>query len=399
MDEVNWKLLCEQNPEVFAASEWNIFSEEKRRKWHLPSQYCYLQAGGMNLRIGIIAAQKDYKEEDFLLAGVLFGSRIGNGVRTLIYFVAPDFNAVFFKAISQLGGSIIAKAVYWRKKLTPSLYLVRNYSTLSSKFTLEKFESGWNKWEKQINPVDRRNLLIIKQYFESLIQRRVRTVFKKKQILFCWGNLEIAEIKMRENRIELATKVRWTRNKDIVLKFQKTGWIDSAGKINEEFCQAVDGMIDLLENMEMTNGLEAKDKLALQLIYDKEAIKSQFGKWTACPWTFKEREVKLFDPYNLYFFQKNENEINIIIPVIEKPMFKIVCALIINAVLCCNHMGREENKPEVNIQWNGKIFLLCLSEYKEEIGLCSQWLKDMQDFPVIFLPDHWRDEGLRQLKE
>lgn len=63
-------------------------------------------------------------------------------------------------------------------------------------------------------------------------------------------------------------------------------------------------MIDLLENMEMTNGLEAKDKLALQLIYDKEAIKSQFGKWTACPWTFKEREVKLFDPYNLYFFQK-----------------------------------------------------------------------------------------------
>lgn len=400
MDDVNWKSLCEQNPDIFVISEWNVFSEEKRKKWHLPSQYSYLQAGDFNLRVGVIAVKEQFKEEDFLLAGVIFASKIGNGARTVIYFVAPEFDASFLKAISQIGGSIIAKAVYWRRRLTPSVFLVRNYNKVFDlKHRLYRQESDWETWEKMINPVDWNNLMIIKKYFNNLARRRVRIVMKKKQILFCWGNLEIAEVKAKGNKIEMATKLRWTRNRNIVLKFQKTGWIDIAGNINEEFCRAVNGIIDLFENMEMSGSLDTRERLANCLIYDRDAVKSLFGEYIECPWIVKERELKLFDVYNLYFYQKDNNEINIVMPIIEKPMHKIVCALLTNAILSFSGLNYESSNNNADFRWKGKIYMLSLPEYKEEIYLCSQWLKETKQFPVIFLPDNWREEGLKGLKE
>lgn len=398
--KVNWKELWDANPDIFIVSGWEECPEDKRKNWHLPSQFSYFSAGDMNLRVGIIAAQGVYKEEDFFLGGILWGSRLGNGARTVMYFVAPNFSPVFLRAVAELGGPLSAKTVYWREKLTPNLFLVpeNNYHNSSFKYNLGEKRPDWEIWERQLNPVAKHHLNIVKNYFESLGRRRVRVVFKKNRIAFCWGSIEIAEVKKKGNKFELNTKVKWTRNKIIASKFLKSGWVDISGQLNEEFCRTVNGILELLDNMEVNGSLDTKDLLALKLIYDKDFVPEFFGTYIDFPWLSKERSEKYIDVNQLYFFHK-DNEINIVYPILEKPLNKVVNCLLTFSALEFSSFAEEGLLTDPNVRWNKKIYLLSLPLYKEELRLCHSWLREPKKFPVLILPDDWKTEGLKELKE
>jgi hypothetical protein len=388
---VDWKEIWKANPEIFVETGWEECTEEKRRLWHLPSPFSYFYAGDLNLRVGIIATQGMYKEEDFLLGGILWGSRLGNGSRTVIYFVAQDFSPVFFGSIAKLGGTLVARAVYWREKLTPSLYPVqeRDYYKNIYKINLGESRPNWEYWERHLNPVAWNHLKIISGYFEGLTKRRVKPSFEKDRILYRWGNIEIAEIKKKGNKFELATKVKWTRNKSIVSKFLKSGWVDLSGTINEEFSRSIVGILDLLENMEINGSLDVRDQLAIKLLYDKEFVPECFGTPIEFPRLLKERS-DIPDIGQLYFF-KRDDQVSAVNVILDRAMPKMVSTLLLDTVL--TYIFQEEG-----LEWNQKIHLLVLPELMEELRLSQSWLKQPEKFPIVLLPEDWRTEGFKKYK-
>jgi len=380
-------------------SDWEQCPEEKRKSWHLSSLFNYFCSGDTNLRVGIIACPNEYKEEDFLFEGILWGSRIGNGARTVVYFVAQDFSPLFLNAIIKLGGTLSAKAVYWREKLTPCLYPVQEKEYSKNLYGIEpvQMRSEWSFWQKQLNPVAWNHLKVIKDFFESLAKRRVRTSFEKNKIVFCWGTIEIAEIKKKGNKFELTVKVKWTRNKNIAAKFHKAGWVDYSGKINEEFRRAIFGIIELLENMEASGCLESKDLLALKLITDKDIIPFFFGKHIEYPWLSRERNSPI-DFCSLYYFSDN-SQVHVIHPVLEKPMQKVVHTLLILSFLEYSDLYNRGLPDNSNIRWNRKVVLLSQSVFIKELRLCQSWLKNAEQCPIYLLPEDWQTEGLKNLNE
>ncbi|MGI6449444.1 MAG: hypothetical protein ACOX3R_03845 [Desulfitobacteriia bacterium] len=396
--KVNWKEIWDANPDIFVVSGWEECSEDKRKGWHLPSHFSYFSAGDMNLRVGIIACQGGYKEEEFLLEGIVWGSRLGNGAKTLIYFVAQDFSPIFLGAIAKLGGTLTAKAIYWREKLTPSLFPVqeKRYHKTSVALDPGELRAGWEWWERQLNPVATNHLKIIRAYFEGLARRKVRTVFEKNKIVFCWGRIEIAEIKKKGNKFELSTKVKWTRNKSITSKFLKTGWVDYSGILNEEFCRAVTGVLELLENMESNGSLDLKDLVVIKLIYDRDFITNCFGRYIEYPWLPKDRSDS-YDLSNFYFYASHDR-VSVLYPILDKPLVKLVRSLL--ALTYLEHIDLAQkglpNNPE--IKWDNKIYLLSQPVFRDELRLCQSWLKHPWLLPIILLPDDWRTEGFKILK-
>lgn len=390
-----WQNIWKANSEVFIVSEWDECPEDNRKAWHLPAQFNYFSSGDMNLRVGIIASDDCSREEEFLLGGIQWGNKLGNGARTVIYFVAPDFSPVFLRAIAELGRNITAKAVYWREKLNPSLYLVSNRDYHSAfQYDLGDAKPGWDEWARKFNPVARNHLSIIRSYFDGLAKRRVRAVFKKNSISYCWGNIEIAEIKRKGNKLELNTKVKWTRNKSVYAKFLKTGWVDFSGNINEEFCWAINGILEFLDNMEANGTLDDKDNLGLKLIYDKDFVPACWGEYFDFPWIKKERGEKLLDINQLYFFQK-EQDINVVMPLLEKATMRIVNCLLSFAALSLSGPIKKEIRKEQQIFWNKKIIILAHPSLQEELRLCYSWLKTPENFPLFMLPEDWKTEGLK----
>jgi len=394
---VDWKEIWDANPDIFIASGWEKFTEEKRKNCHLSSSFSYYSAGDMRLRIGIIATRGAYKEEEFLLAGVLFANRLGNGARTVIYFVAQDFSPVFLGAIAKLGGTITAKAVYWREKLTPSLYPVQEkaYYKSTYKVNLGELRPGWDFWERQLNPVDWNHLKIIRNYFERLAKRRVKVFFEKNKIIYRWGKIEIAEVKKKGNKFELSTKIKWTRNKSIATKFTKTGWVDLSGSINEEFCRAIKGILELLEKMETNGSLEPKDQLLMKLMYDRTFIPESFGTYCEFPWLPKDRNDML-DGGQFLFFRLSD-QMCIVSPVLEKPVQKVVSTLLLHTTLAYSDLCEKVNLGDATLKWNQKTFLLAQPELMDELRLCQSWLAEPEDYPIILLPEDWETEGLKKI--
>ncbi|KUO66803.1 MAG: hypothetical protein APF84_02835 [Gracilibacter sp. BRH_c7a] len=394
--KVNWKDLWDANPDLFIVSGWEECPEDKRRGLHLPSQFQYYNAGDLNLRAGIITAQGKYKEEDLLLAGMLWGGRIGNGVRTIIYFVAQQFTPVFLGAISELGGHLSAKAVYWREKLSPSLYPVTKKDTKSSSVNcLTELRPDWGHWERQLNPVARGHLKIVKEYLDGLSKRKVRLVLGKNRIVACWGSIEIVEIKIKGNKFELSTKVKWTRNRNISSKFLKSGWVDLSGKINEEFCRTLNDILEFLENMEANNSLVGKDILTLKLLFDKDFVPRFWGTPIELPWLNREKN-DILESDQLYFF-RGQDEVNVVYPILEKPINKLGSILLVSTALEHSSL-RNKGLPECpDLKWNQKIYLLIPQNYMDELRLCLIWLKNRDKFPVVILPVDWKTEGFKNL--
>lgn len=396
--KIDWKAIWDANPDLFIVSGWEECSEEKRKGWHLCSHYSYFSAGDMNLRVGIIASQGTYKEEEFLAEGIVWGNRLGNGARTVIYFVAQDFSPVFLGALAKLGGAFSGKAVYFREKLMPCLYpvLERNYFKNSYHIEPGEIRAGWDFWERQLNPVAYNHLRIIKNYFSGLARRRVRVVFDKNKIFFCWGKIEIAELKKKGNKFELTTKVKWTRNKSIASKFLKTGWVDCSDCLNEEFCRAVNGILELLENMESNGCLDIQDLMALRIINDKEFILQNFGKYFDFPWLISDRSDK-YELSNYYFFAQG-TEICVIHPILEKPLLKVVNSLLAYTALEYINLAEQGIPGEPKLKWNRSITLLAQPQLRDEMRLCQTWLKKSDIFPIVLLPEDWQTEGFKKAK-
>lgn len=396
--KVNWKELWDVNSELFIASGWQECPEDKRKASNLPAQFHYYSAGDLNLRAGIIAVQGKYKEEDLLVAGISWGGRIGNGARTVVYFVAQHFSPVFLSAIAELGGVLSVKAVYWREKLTPGLYpvIAKDHST-NSLDSLTEMKPDWGCWERRLNPVARGHLNIVRDYLEGLNKRKVRIVIGKSRIVAYWGSIEIAEIKAKGNKLELTTKVKWTRNKNISSKFQKFGWVDYSGKINHEFCRTLQDILELLENMEVNNCLMSKDLLTLKLLYDKEFVPNYLGNHLELPWLTRDKN-DILDGSQVYYFQ-SQHEVNVVYPILEKPMNKIGNILL--TFIALEHSGlRNIGLPgNPNIKWNQKIYLLTLRNYRDDLHLGLSWLKNKDRFPVIVLPEDWKTEGFKNIGE
>lgn len=145
----------------------------KRKDLRLPQQYNYFFGGETALRVGIVVSQTLLKEEEFLLAGMLWANRLSNGARTVIYFVAPDFSPFLLHALSKIGGLINAKAVYWRERLSPSLYLIPEApSGAQKRISVGERRPNWLKWRQELNPVAQHQLFVVKSFFVQACRSR-----------------------------------------------------------------------------------------------------------------------------------------------------------------------------------------------------------------------------------
>lgn len=396
---ITWNKLWETHPDVFIARNWKEYPEEKKKATRLPSQFAYFMGGETILRVGIIASSTIPREEEFLLAGILWGNRVGNGTKTVIYFVAPDFSTSFLNGLSKIGGTISARAVYWREKLTPSLYLIPEEQHISrSHYALGEKRPDWKRWGQGLNPVALQQLMTVNTFFSQLASRRVRTVIKPRHIAFLWGNFEIAEVRRSGKKFELSSKVKWLKTNDHILQLQRQGWVDASGSLNQEFCTAILSILDLLESLEHEGKLRAQDLISLWLHQGEGVLKSLWGKPWSWPWLPKERaENSVLELEEWYYFQ-GDGQLSVVCPIFDKPLTKatrsIILANVLEKSMLLVYAKDEQGNPLV---WDGRVHWLTTVGKEEELRRWYCWLNDIDKFPIWTLPEDWKDKGIYEL--
>ncbi|WP_170932583.1 hypothetical protein [Desulfosporosinus sp. FKB] len=397
--KITWDMIWEAHPEVFIAQNWVECTEDKKKANRLPAQYSYFMGGETTLRVGIVACSSISREEEFLLAGVLWGNRLSNGAKTIIYFVAPDFSMAFLKSIIKIGGSISARAVYWREKLTPSLYLIpEERQSIRLRCTIGEERPDWKRWGQGLNPVARQQLMIVNKFFTELSSRRIRTEFKQQHIAFLWGNYEIAEVRRTGKKFELSSRVKWLKDQDLSLKWQKQGWVDVSGTLNSEFSGSIYSILDYLENLESKRKLRSQDLLSLWLHQGDGVLKSLWGSPWPWPWLPKERsENSVLELEQWYFFQGN-GQLSVVCPIFEKPLMKASKSVILSSVLDCSSL-LENARDELGnlLVWDGRIHWLTTPGMEDELRRWYCWIKNIDDFPIWTLPDNWKEKGIYEL--
>lgn len=393
-----WQAVWKAHPDFFIADQWLECPSDKKKDYHLPAQYDYFSGGETSLRVGIIASSKIPKEEEFLLAGMLWGRRMSNGAKTVIYFVAPDFSPFFLQALNKVGGILNARAVYWREKLTPSLYLIPETSSSTKNWqSLGEERLNWSKWRQELNPVVQLQFDVVKTYFEKLHVRRVRADIKFLNITFLWGNLEIAEIRRKGKRFELATKTKWLRDHELTRKWQKSGWVDASGVINPEFCQAIAAILDYLEDKEKKGELRPKDALSLYLHQGEGIISTLWGNEWEWPWVSKERGENWIHELGQWFYFQGGGHLSVVCPILEKPLALASQSLLLSCVLKNSSLLDSPKIRPSNISWDGRIFWLTIMNMEEDLRLFQSWLKNPEPFQIWTLPENWQTEGIEQL--
>jgi hypothetical protein len=396
---ITWKMIWEAHPDVFIARIWQECPEDKKKANRLPPQFAYFMGCETTLRVGIIASSSIIREEEFLLAGVLWGNRLSNGVKTVIYFVAPDFTSVFLNGLCKIGGTISARAVYWREKLTPSLYLIPEEQQCNqSRYTLGEERPDWKRWGQGLNPVARQQLMIVNTFFDHLASRRVRIEIKLQHIAFLWGNFEIAEVRRKGKKFELSSKVKWLKNNEQMLKWSKQGWVDASGSLNSEFCTVILSILDYLESLEQEGKLRTQDLLALWLHQSNKVLELLWGSPWPWPWLPKERgENSVIELEDWYFFQRN-GQLSVVCPIFEKPLAKaarsILLACVLEKSMLLKHAKDEHGDPLV---WDCRVHWLTTYGMEEELRRWYCWLNDVDKFPIWTLPENWRDKGIYEL--
>lgn len=396
---ITWNTIWEAHPEVFIAQNWLECPEDKKKINRLPSHYAYFMGGETTLRVGIIACSSILREEEFLLAGVLWGNRLSNGAKTVIYFVAPDFSLAFLNAVGKIGGTISARAIYWREKLTPSLYLIpegQHYSR--ARYTLGEERPDMKRWGQGLNPVARQQLMIANTFFAQLTSRQVRMQIKPHQIAFLWGNFEIAEVRRKGKKFELNSKAKWLKTNAQMMKWQKQGWVDASGSLNSDFCSVILSILDHLESLEQEGKLRSQDLLALWLHRGDGVLKSLWGSSWPWPWLPKERgENSIVELEEWYFFEGN-GQLSVVCPIFEKPLVKASRSILLASVLerswLLVNAKNEQGDPLV---WDGRVHWLTTLSLEEEIRRWYCWINDVDKFPIWTLPENWQDKGIYEL--
>lgn len=202
---ITWNMIWEAHPDAFIVKNLKEYPDDKKKASRLPAQFAYFMGGETTLRVGIIASSSVPREEEFLLAGLLWGNRLSNGAKTVIYYVAPNFSTSFLTGLTKIGGTIFARAVYWREKLSPSLYPIPEKQTSNQpRYVLGEERPDWKRWAEGLNPVVRQQLTTVRSFFSHLAARRVRIEIKPQSISFLWGHFEIAEVRRKGKKFELA---------------------------------------------------------------------------------------------------------------------------------------------------------------------------------------------------
>ena len=396
---ITWKMIWDAHPDLFMVRNWQEYPDDKKKASRLPPHYAYFMGVETTLRVGIIATSSKQREEEFLLAGLLWGNRLSNGAKTVIYFVAPDFSKSFINGLSKIGGNIFARAVYWREKLTPSLYLIpEDQQSSRSRYALGEERPDWKRWGQGLNPVAQQQLKIVKTFFRQLANRRVRIEIKPQHISFLWGNFEIAEVRRSGKKFELTTKVKWLKTNEQALQLHKQGWVDTSGSLNQEFCTAIWGILGYLESLELEGKLRPRDLITLWLHQGEGVLKSLWGSPWPWPWLPRERsENSVIELEEWYFFQGN-GQLSVVCPIFEKPLTKATRSVLLASVLersmllvCAKD---EQGKP---LGWDGRVHWLTTLGKEEELRRWYCWLKDTDKFPIWTLPENWLDKGIYEL--
>jgi hypothetical protein len=392
-------MIWEAHPDVFIAQKWLECTEDKKKANRLPTQYSYFMGGETALRVGIIAANEMMREEEFFLAGVLWGNRLSNGAKTLIYYVAPDFSQAFLHSIAKVGGPISARAVYWREKLTPSLYLIPEEKKQSQlRYALGEERPNWKRWGQGLNPVACQQLDIVKRFFESLSSRRVRTLIKPQCITFLWGTFEIAEVRKKGKKFELSTKTKWLKNHEKSVNWQKLGWVDSSNALNSEFRMVVLSILDYLEMLEQEGKLRPQELMSLWLHQGEGVLKFIWGSPWPWPWLPKERiENSVIELDEWYYFEGN-GQLSVVCPIFERPLVKASKSILLGCVLEKSQLlVGVKNELSEPIVWDGRIHWLTTIGFEEELRRWHCWLKKPEKFPIWTLPEDWKEKGIYEL--
>ncbi|MHB1652726.1 MAG: hypothetical protein ACYCVD_09660 [Desulfitobacteriaceae bacterium] len=395
-----WNATWEAHPDVFIASNWQECPPEKKKTWHLPSKFSYFQGGETPLRVGIIACSTIPREEELLLAGILWGNRLSNGAKTVIYFVAPDFSPFFLLAIEKIGGTLSARAVYWRERLRPSLYLVpdSHKGGGSALQPLGDLRPDWQRWGQGLNPVTRQQLEIVKNYFYGLAGRGVRFCIKPQNISVLWGNLEIAEVTRRGRKFELMTKAKWERDPEQVLLWQKAGWVDASGSINSEFCYTVSKILANLEAHELGGTLRSRELLSLWLYRSVGIISTLWGDIWEWPWLPQERNQNWVTVLSQWFYFQGNGQLSVVCPILEKPLSEASESILLACVLeKSSLLTIAKDAKGQKLEWDGRIHWLTLPEWEEDLRKWHCWLKFPEQFPIWSLPENWREQRLEYL--
>ncbi|WP_052090747.1 hypothetical protein [Desulfosporosinus sp. HMP52] len=396
---ITWNSIWETHPDVFIVKEWKEYPEDKKRASRLPLQYAYFMGGETTLRVGIIASATINREDEFLLAGLLWGHRLSNGTKTVIYYVAPDFSTSFLTGLSKVGGIIDARAVYWREKLMPSLYPIPEKQLFSRvRYPMGEDRPNWKRWGESLNPVARQQLVTVNNFFSQLADRRVRIVVKNQTINIYWGNYEIAEVRKKGKKFELNSKVKWLKSSEQMQKWQKQGWVDASASLNPEFSATILEILDYLESLQKACQLRPHDHLALMLHNGEGALKMLWGSPWAWPWLPKDRsETAVLELEEWFYFQGN-GQLSVVCPIFDKSLLKAARSILLASVLE-RSLLLVSAKDELGnlLVWDGRVHWLTTPGKEEELRRSYSWLSDVSRFPIWTLPEDWQENGIDAL--
>ncbi|MHB8125490.1 MAG: hypothetical protein ACYDEJ_07580 [Desulfitobacteriaceae bacterium] len=395
-----WNALLESHQDIFVFRNWQECTVENRKGWKLPTQFSYFMAGETALRAGIIASTTVSHEHDLLLAGMLFGNRLSNGAKTVIYYIAPDFSPAFLHAITKIGGNLSVRAIYWREKLSPSLYLIPDQNTQKTiiSASLAEERPNWESWGKGLNPVTRQQLKVVQVFFESLAGRRIKVEFKPQTIVFLWGNIEIAEVKRKGKKFELMTKAKWEKDHNKVAKWTKAGWVDAYGNLNAEFCNSVLSIIEFFESLERSGNIRNRDLLSLWLNHGGGILSSLWGSVWKWPWLSKERGEGWINELSQWYYFQGNGQISIICPILERPLIEACQSILLTSVLEKSFLlSQARGQNGEYLEWDRRVHWLILPELEENLRRWHSWLKVPDQFPIWSLPEKWRTEGLYEI--
>lgn len=396
----DWNKVWDNHPEVFVAHNWQECPEEKRKAWRLPSQFSFYMGGETALRVGIIASNSIPREEDFLLSGICYGQRLSNGAKTIVYFVAPDFSPPFLHVLSKISGNISVRAVYWRERLRPSLYLIPEGNMHASviREQLGEERPDWNKWARTLNPVARQQLAVVKDYFTSLGSRRIRADIRSQHISLVWGNTEIAEVRRKGKKFELNTKTRWERSQELANSWQKAGWVNVDDSIDPEFCHAIEEMLAYLERMEREGGLRQRDRLALILRSGTGVIQTQWGSPWTWPWMARDRGESWISDLGQWYYFEQEDRLNVICPIWERPLAEAGKSILLTSVLERSRLlWTAKGAKGQKLNWDGRVHWLTLPSLVEELKRWHCWLKQPMQFPIWSAREDWENTGFEEV--
>jgi hypothetical protein len=381
--------MLENQESIFVGDHWQPYPRESLRKLRLPLKYSYFVGGDVFLRTGIIASAEIPREQEFLMAGILWANRLSNGAKTVLYFVAPDFSPFFLLTLNKIGGNLVTKGVYWREKLQPSLYLVPERMTYQPVMMGEKCPR-MQQWSRGLNSLAVQQLLVMLEFFQHHQHCGLEIQFKQQSILIDWGNNEIAEIRRKGKKIELTSKCRWEKDPLRCARWKKIGWVDLSGQVNQEFQQVIQEMLAFLQDEYFNTRLHAYDKLKLLFAKNEEQVKSLWGEPWPWPWLPKDRhDVWLAELSRLYFFQDGKT-LRVIHPILEHAMQKSCLDLLLASVLERSYLLKDAKTADGQpLAWDGRIIWLTTVSVKEDLLRWQCWLKRPEQFQISVLANDW----------